>query len=382
MSQILSTHLLPNFYPPAPIHIGDTRLTPREWDVLSAFYFLKKPQAIGTLLSLGNKGVETHLRNIKQKLPLRRKDLTHFLDTCSVVIKESLAKHYKYLLIEDAFQETLKTLKAKRPKQIVSYQWDKSESFPTNFPFVYIHNHLKLAGLHVVNNNEQVAEDNQEHEIKTLPRNIINISDPASYYTSFINFLQSLFPEDKYKEVFQEFLKKQHDILSGKKNITPSSDPNDPVDSKQESQLPNPSAALYETIKAFLSAPQYRNYRYIGGIGISFLISLFIKLWILPHSADQSSQNVKGDGNVAIQGDANTVSSHHQSSAVNARDIQKVILSYSHSKPTTKLNVKNVLKNKPSSTWNLPLFSDYYIDRHELKNKIWMYFLAKKKSIK
>lgn len=310
ISNKLSTHLIPRAYPSTPILITDIEITPRQFDILAAFYVLKKTQLVGFLLGISHRGVEAHLYNIKQKLLLKRKDIVHFLDACSN-IRNALEQHYRYLLIENTFQETLKSLRSKSGNQLFYCQWDRRETFPQDFPLAYIQKHLKSAGIEIV-------ASSSNHKTVILRSDIILFSEPQHYYTTLISLLQAIFPQEKYQPYLQDFLKKQEDILSGSTSLSETQ----PIDQGNISLTQDLSWAA--TFKSFWVNPQYRIY-YIIGVILTLLFTLLGRLLFYnTSSTPHSSQHIVGSRNISNQSDSNKISTHNQSSVMKARDIGKV----------------------------------------------------------
>lgn len=286
----LSTYLIPQLYPPSPILIADIELTPRQFDIVAAFYALNKPQLVASLLGISNKGVAAHIYNIKQKLPPGRKDIKRCLDTCTSDIRKTVENHYRYLLVESALQDVLRNLKSQAGKHILSCHWDSTDAFPQDFPLLHIHNHLKSAGIEIISSHNQ--------EAKILLAEQVLFSKPQHYYTALISLLSNIFAEERHQSDFQDFLKKQEDIFGGEPFLPKVSS----ADSEELSIFQD--HPWYEFIKNLATSPHYRVHRYIGGAILSLLLTIFGKLLF---SCASSSQYIVGN--------VNRVSSQHQSSS-------------------------------------------------------------------
>ena len=183
----------------APVYVQKIEFSPRQFDVLAALMQLKKPQAVATLLGISNKGVEAHLYNIKQKLPLKRKDLRHFIDTCTESEKTTLYAKYQHLLKEQALSEVLKQLKAlKKP---LAYSWTTDNDVP-----LQANNHLERAGL--IHGDPQGGK-----QLLIDPSPFLSLD----YYQTMGEILKDAFPEAE--DLLKDFLEQ---VSSQKDPLPPS----------------------------------------------------------------------------------------------------------------------------------------------------------------
>ena len=336
-----STYLIPALYPKNPILIQDIEFTSRQWDIISAFYHLKKPQLIGSLLGIGSKGVEAHIYNIKQKLPFKRKDLALFLDTCAFPIREKIQKHYRHLLVEKAFQEMLKTLRSKTGSQKLTYQWNQDKDPPQDFPFYYINNHFALAG---------ITLSTKDHKPTFILDYQTEFSDPTVYYKSFIKLLEGELQQDKIKDILQDFLKQQEDIFSGSS-----------ISSYKQPLTQNNSEAskgsIHKWVKIFLVAPEYNIHRYVGGVILSLLITLLVG-FLLPSTSTTIKSQI-GDGNIEI---------------ANGKDIKAEAHIHKHNDQHVHHHHYQKFERRKNinlaSPWNIPYIPEHLVKREKLKDKI------------
>ncbi|MBY0461674.1 MAG: tetratricopeptide repeat protein [Alphaproteobacteria bacterium] len=238
MRKVLLTDLLPSFYPSELIW-DDVLFTPRQFDILSAIYITKTPQRSAELLGIRNKGVEAHIFNIKQKLPPKRRDITHFIDTCNKSLRNSLNKHYKNLLVEKVFRDTLNRISSTIRNQGPSCKI--KEVILDTFPIFQLEKHLLTSGIKIFKEKDDIknidyflhivgdpstdisrslqkaclilSKNELMDESKELSRGALLFDNEQSYYLLIFTLLKILLSNIDLDIMMNEFEEKRKNIL-------------------------------------------------------------------------------------------------------------------------------------------------------------------------
>ncbi len=127
--------------------IGEKSFTPREVDVISCVLSGKGEKAIAVILSISSRGVESHTRNIRQKIGCTGRD--GIIEFVEKMHKTDHFRHlYQYLLTQSNFIKVLKKIASviKKEELTCTIFCEKEEERETSFSRK-IKQHLKISGI-------------------------------------------------------------------------------------------------------------------------------------------------------------------------------------------------------------------------------------------
>lgn len=258
-----------NFYPESYYKalemIGGVKFTPREIDVLACLLSGKTAGTIASILLIEPRGVESHTRNIRQKLNYSARDkIIEFIENTNKV--SILRKHYHHLLAQSFFKNTLKkTSKCiEETNSTCQLTYIKGQENLLQFTD-QLKKYLRLAGIKIVSekdknhlNSEKTpfkeyiinigykGEDvSYNKEISQLEKNIIfvlldkkgfsdilniknnNVSNiiniyftaKKNYYLTFFELLKTLIPNKNFEKIIEDFQIQYEKISSSQEDI-------------------------------------------------------------------------------------------------------------------------------------------------------------------
>jgi DNA-binding CsgD family transcriptional regulator len=171
--------------------INGVKFSQREIDVIACVIQMRTGKKIASQLSISPKTIETHIRNITQKLECNsREGIVDFIEKSDKYLE--IKRYYSYLFILTAFEEQVLSLSKKIATQVPRYYPVYEQKDANNALLPLIRKHLHLVGLKEVPVELICTAD-------TANTNTINVvltaQETDNYYLNFFNLLFKLFPD-------------------------------------------------------------------------------------------------------------------------------------------------------------------------------------------
>ncbi|OJW47106.1 MAG: hypothetical protein BGO67_10375 [Alphaproteobacteria bacterium 41-28] len=204
--------------------INDVKFTPREIDVMACLLSARRTSQIASMLSIAPRTVTTHFRNIMLRLDCNSQEgIINFVERSHKL--SILREYYSILLIELAFQKSLKEISKLKKDEIAScliVYWQDHDL--KNTFLRHLENHLSQAGIiaeirehgldqkieNTDNSNKILLflvekKDQQEFPSEWSGFVAIDLSGKHNYYFSVFELLQKLLPSINLDKTTLEF---------------------------------------------------------------------------------------------------------------------------------------------------------------------------------
>ena len=135
--------------------INDIRFTPKEIDVMTCILSGRGRKAIGSLLTISDKTVETHIRNISQKLACNSQEaIREYLEKSNKFI--AIRAHYLSLLANATFEQHLYKIAALTKEKGLACSLVSWEDESSKFFIKQLEKDLILSGIQVFFKNYKI----------------------------------------------------------------------------------------------------------------------------------------------------------------------------------------------------------------------------------
>lgn len=210
--------------------IREVNFTPREIDILSCIFFNRSEKKIASILSISHRTVGTHIRNMMLKLTCNsRETILDFIHTSGK--GHIIQQYYYHLMIQSYFKDKLLEIKNKFNRKTVFCSVISYQRWKENDTLINIKNHLKLANIELIENNNKNQDNGnplfnieipagiikEEVTLIIKPQNTITekhissldikISNDKEYYYSLLNFVQYILKKKEIEKIILEFKK-------------------------------------------------------------------------------------------------------------------------------------------------------------------------------
>jgi tetratricopeptide (TPR) repeat protein/DNA-binding CsgD family transcriptional regulator len=183
--------------------ISGVKFSQREIDVISCVMQMRTGKRIASQLSIAPKTIESHIRNITQKIECSsREGIVDFIEKSDKYLE--IKNYYTQLLILKVFEQLLLTLSKKIANQVPKYNLIYKKTDASNTQLAFIRKHLQLFGL----KDLPIELDSESDTSSSATINVVlTVQEEDNYYLNFFNLLKKLFPGIDFSPYLLDFEK-------------------------------------------------------------------------------------------------------------------------------------------------------------------------------